>query len=736
MDILVIVESFTKEKTVKKYFESLFDKKYNIEVKASGGHICDIDKRGFGIDSETYMPVYKLLEDKKKNISDLRALVRKSDMVYLASDNDREGEAIAWNILETMRPKRHKRIVFNEITKSALETAINNPKEIDMDMVRAQQARRVLDRLVGFNITQVLWKSFTGGAALSAGRVQSVVLQLIVEKEAQVSTFESEKYWNMSNTFDNNIVDAKLCLNDTIYKFRTEKELLHAMKLLKKQNEYTVSGHKETIVNEYPDKPFTTSTMQQKAHSKGISIKDTMRVAQDLYERGHITYMRTDSAALSEEFVSKARPFIAQEYGSAFLASAGAANRGGAKKQANAQEAHEAIRPTKLKRIDSLSGKHKMLYDLIFNQTIASLMAPAKYKELTVIIHHPKLKSSGLYFRGKAKILLELGHLVVHKGDDAAGKFAVAKEFNVNLRNSALRSKEIVGHCVWTTPPQRYNESSIIKKMEESGIGRPSTYVSIMNKLYDRNFIEKKDIIGPMNEYNHFVVRDRQPQIESKTEQKHLYDERGKLVPSDAGKQVNEFVQKHYNDIINVNFTKDMENSLDDIAKGKNSYQNLIPKFYQHIVPKSEALKSRVQSKNDKTVLQKDAVVNMTVNDVPLMVRNAKYGPVIHVKRPPGAEGKDLFIGLKPFFKVYGISEISQVTHSHCQFLLQFPMQYKHYHIHYKSYGFYTHNTKTDETISIKQREHIERLQNHDFSFVDSLKKTTYTSKTGKKKFN
>ena len=731
MNILVIVESFTKEKTVKKYLESLFDKKYNIVVKASGGHICDIEKRGFGIDKDTYMPIYTLLEDKKKNITDLRACVKRSDMVYLASDNDREGEAIAWNILETMRPKRYKRIVFNEITKSALETAISNPKEIDMHMVRAQQARRVLDRLVGFNITQVLWKSFTGGSLLSAGRVQSVVLKLIVEKEAQVSSFESERYWNVSNTFDNNIVDAKLCHNDTIYKFGSEKKLIELMRLLKRQNQYTISDHKESIVNEYPDKPFTTSTLQQKAHSRGISIKETMRIAQDLYEKGHITYMRTDSAALSEEFVSKARPFIAQEYGAGCLAGNSGGNRKGTKKQVNAQEAHEAIRPTKLKRIDARNGKHKILYDMIFNQTIASLMAPAKYKELTVVIQHSSLKSSGMYFRGKAKILVELGYLVVYKSDDDAGKLAVKKDFKVSLQNSTLRSKELVGHCVWSTPPPRYNESSIIKKMEESGIGRPSTYVSIMNKLYDRHFIDKRDMVGPIKEYTHYVVRESQEQIESKTEQKHLYDERSKLVPINAGEMVNEFIQKHYSDIIDVQFTSDMESSLDDIAKGKQTYQNLIPNFYRHIVSKSDKLKARVQSKGDKSVIKDDAV-NMTVNGTPVVIRNAKYGPVIQTKGAPGE--KDSFVGLKPFFKTYGISDISLFTQEQCRFLLQFPVRYGHYQIHYKSYGFYVQNTKTDETISIKRRDHVDQLMNRNFEFINSLKKTPYTPTSNRKK--
>ena len=393
MKVLVIVESSTKEKTIKKCLESAFSKQNNsYTVKASGGHICDLVKQDFGLNKKTLQPVYTVLKEKSKTISVLRDLVKQTDkdggITLLASDNDREGEAIAWHLQNILKPQRYKRILFNEITKDALYNAVTNPKDIDIKMVNSQQARRVLDRLVGFNLTKMLWQNFSSKTVLSAGRVQSVVLMLITQKEKNINEFVSEKYWNMLNTFNNNITDAKLYQNDKILTFNSKKDVLRVLNLLKSDNHYTIASHVMKDVHEYPDKPFTTSTLQQKATSYGFSIKETMKVAQELYELGHITYMRTDSFVLSKEFQSKLSVYIQDTFGREFE------NRGrtkNTKQQKNAQEAHEAIRPTKLVRMTRLTPRQNDLYNLIFNRTVASMMIPATYKELLLHIEHEKI---------------------------------------------------------------------------------------------------------------------------------------------------------------------------------------------------------------------------------------------------------------------------------------------------------------------------------------------------------
>lgn len=716
MKILVIVESFTKEKTVHKYLQKTLGKEHSIVVKASGGHVCDIEKKNFGIDPKSFEPIYHMLEDKKVSLKNLKKLSSASDVVYLAADNDREGEAIAWSLLNYLKPKAYKRIVFNEITEDGLRNAISDPKDIDMKMVRSQQARRVLDRLVGFNITQVLWKQFTGTAMLTAGRVQSVVLKVIVDKEAHVTKFVSERYWTLANTFDNGVTDAKLYGKDGLIRFDESNPLLHTMTVLKGKNEYTVGEASTATVKEYPESPFTTSTLQQRAHAKGISIKETMRIAQELYEKGHITYMRTDSTALSKDFVTKATSYIREVYGPQFVGEV--RHKGGVKKQANAQEAHEAVRCTKLARIPTLSGKHKTLYDMIFDRTVASLMPPAVYQELTVRMDHPLVKPRGLYFRGKARILVDLGYLKAYQ-HDGEEKRQVQTDFGVKIKaGRAVRSLEMVGHCVWTTPPQRYNESSIIKTMEELGIGRPSTYVSIVNKLYDRNFVEKRNVTGPEKEYTDYVLKGSGSKIKTSVEKKPLYDERGKLLPMPNGDVVQAFIEKHFSDVINVRFTSDMETQLDNIAGGSLRYHDIIPSFHDRITRKCAALKGSVKSKEDKIVVKQERK-SFTIGGKDIVVRGAKFGPVIEIPPAPSAVTgtKSAFVALKPFLKMYG-KGLDDVTEGDVRFLMGFPIRHKQFEMNYKSYGFYVMDTRTDKTASIKRRGVVDLLREKGYDEV------------------
>lgn len=720
MKILVIVESSTKEKTIKKHLDKVFAGKNNVfTVKASGGHICDIVKKNMGLDMKTFEPVYETLKDKSKTIKALKELSRFHDLTLLASDNDREGEAIAWNLRSILNPKKYKRIVFNEITETALYNAVTKPKDIDMQMVNSQQARRVLDRLVGFNLTKVLWSQFTSQGVLSAGRVQSVVLMLVVSKEEEVDKFVSERYWNVMNTFDNGIEEAKLyqhasSSNTSIMcKFRSEQELLTTLNLLKSQNEYVITSNDIKDVAEYPDRPFTTSTLQQKASSHGFTIKETMKVAQELYEQGHITYMRTDSSNLSTDFQQKVSQYIRDSFGKEYE------NHGrkkAAHQQKNAQEAHEAIRPTKLVRLNhKLNPRQNELYNLIFNRTVASMMVPAKYKEMVLQISHKLLTKHRMYFVGRIKHLVELGYKKVYCETDTCKSVKdVSKLFESFRVNQTVKSVKVLGNCVWTTPPSRYNEAKIIKSMEESGIGRPSTYVSILNKLYDRRFVVKTDKIGEKKTYDDYVLAKNV--IKKETKQKEFYEERGKIVPTESGISVSKFLNARFNDIINVDFTSHMEEDLDKIAEGNKTYHNLISQFYNFITKKCEV---PAKEKGAKKQTLESYKQNMSVNGRQCVVRIARYGPVIEITGSDKDE-KSKFIPLAPYMKLKKVSDIKEIKKGDVEFLLQFPVKYKNNLINYKSYGFFVERKDDKKTLSIYPK-FFEMLKSGRYEFIDNM---------------
>ncbi|QOI90169.1 DNA topoisomerase 1 type prokaryotic [Pyramimonas orientalis virus] len=711
MKVLVIVESSTKEKTIQKYLQLAFKGQNNTyTVKASGGHICDIVKKDFGLDKTTLQPIYAALSDKKKTIDKLKLLVKENDITLLASDNDREGEAIAWHLKNILKPKNYKRIIFNEITQTALYNAVTNPKDIDMNMVNSQQARRVLDRLVGFNLTKVLWGNFSSQSVLSAGRVQSVVLMLVANKEHDVRQFETEKYWNMLNSFDNGIVDAKLYKGSNIHKFVSKEETLKVLKLLV-NNKYSLSNSNVKDILEYPDKPFTTSTLQQKATSHGFSIKETMKVAQELYELGHITYMRTDSTILSEDFQVKIKAYIQSTFGAEYENNG---KKKQIKKQKNAQEAHEAIRPTKLVRLGNLNPKQTTLYNLIFNRTVASLMIPAKYKELQLHIQHESLVNQEMYFVGKVKHIIELGYKRVYCAqNECKDTKNVEQLYETFKKKTSLKSIEARGNCIWTTPPQRYNEATIIKSMEESGIGRPSTYVSILNKLYERRFVTKADVDGEEKTYDDYILKNGK--ITKKEEKKPIYYERSKIIPSDSGLSVNTFLLKQFGDIVNLSFTSNMETELDKISEGQNTYNNMIKKFYGFILEKCNIIPKR--ERGTKTSLEAENY-SFDINGMNVIVRIARFGPVIEIL-PTNAEEKSRFITLKPYMKMSRVNDLKDITPKDISFLLQFPVKFKDYVIHYKSYGFYVENSKKD-TLTIYAK-FFQNLQNKDYSFVESI---------------
>ena len=698
-NVLVIVESSTKEKTIANYLKQLF-KDVNFTVKASSGHICDVITENFGIDKTSYQPIYQVISDKQKIVSQLKQLSKKQDLVLLASDNDREGEAIAWHLKEVLRPKNYKRIIFNEITKPALEYAIKNQKDIDMNMVESQKTRRILDRLIGFNLSTVLRNTHKFNGTLSAGRVQSVVLGIIVEKEQAIDSFESEKYWNVKGDFEFDITDAKLTdINSKkILKFDNENFIVALLKKIKSINEYTVSNKEYKDESESPGLPFTTSTLQQKATSIGFSIKQTMKVAQELYELGHITYMRTDSTNISSTFQVNIVDFIKDNFGDKYLKM-----KQSNKKQKNAQEAHEAIRPTSLKRLD-LKSDQKALYDLIFNRTIAYFMIPAVYKQISLTLTHEKLKD--MCFLGKTKFLIEKGYKLVYEyGSDKKETLkSIDKELHKFGSLNKVKPIEIIGNCIWSSPPTRYTEASMIKKMEDTGIGRPSTYVSIINILYDRRYVTKTDVSGPKKDYTDYVLKNQN--IKKKTFSQELYTHKNALYPSDIGKIISSYLSQKFNDIINVNYTSNKETELDEISNGHKTYIDTIRPFHDYITKKCNTL-----SKGSKTEIESYSK-EMIIDNKKILVRDARYGPVIEIVQ------MKKYIPLGPFMKVKNIQNIKEITKDHVDFLMKYPVKYKDYIIHYKGYGFYVEKDKKTATI---YPQYFNDLENNNYEFLEKI---------------
>lgn len=720
--VLVIVESATKKNTISKYLKELFDN-VNFTVEASSGHICDVVVENFGIDKTTFQPIYKTLDDKKKVIQKLKELTKKSDLVLLASDNDREGEAIAWHLKNVLNPKKYKRIVFNEITKNAIHNAMKNQKDIDMHMVESQKTRRILDRLVGFSLSNVLKKTYKYNGTLSAGRVQSVVLGIIVEREKAIAEFNSEKYWNVLGNFQFDINDAKLYHKDNILKLQNETAIKSVLEKMKDISIFDVSSKTFKDIIEKPEKPFTTSTLQQKASSIGLSIKETMKVAQELYELGHITYMRTDSTNISNVVEQQIREYVEKTFGKNNLAKP-ISDASGTHKQKHAQEAHEAIRPTKLVRnISKLTPKQTNLYNLIFNRTVAYYMVSAKYKELSLkISKEPILKD--MYFLGKTKQLIEKGFYLVYdqttetnkKKSEVLTQEQIEAKFQRLNNLTTVKPIQIIGNCIWTSPPTRYSEATIIKQMETNGIGRPSTYVNIVSKLYERKFVSKTEMKGPEKEYVDFILSNKQ--IKTKNFKKELFIQKGALVSTEIGNIVSDYLSTNFKDIINIEFTKQMEEDLDEISNGhgKKTYINTIKSFHDYIIKKCSEKTATIQRGSKQELA--NYRMEMNVNGKDIVVRDARYGSVIEIPAS-GKEQKSKFVPLSAFIKQKDdVHDIKDITKEHVAFLLKFPVKYKDYIIQYKAYGFYLEKNNKTQTISAKYIPYLER---QDYSFVEKI---------------
>jgi DNA topoisomerase-1 len=602
---LVIVESPAKAKTIEKFLGKDFI------VKSSIGHIRDMPKKNMGIDiANSFKPTYEVSSDKKKVVAELRRIIKTVDKVWLATDEDREGEAIAWHLAETLNlDKDTPRIVFHEITKSAITKAVKNPRVIDKNLVDAQQARRILDRIVGFEISPVLWQKVSG--ARSAGRVQSPVMRLVVEREREIQSFIPTSSFKVSAnllTKNNNTLPVKLKNNIDSFD-EAQKFALNVSKSTFKINDIT-----KKPASRSPKAPFITSTLQQEASSKlGFSVKQTMTLAQNLYRKGFITYMRTDSVNLSEEAISQAKIVIETNYGKEYIEI-----RRYKSKDVNAQEAHEAIRPTDLSKVSIREDdKEVKLYKLIYKRTLASLMAKAKLEKTIIDID---ISNTDENFIAEGETLTFDGFLRVYNfelGEDSLLPNVDKKE---NLTLESFLSKESFSRA-----KPRYTEASLVKKIETMGIGRPSTFATMVSTVQDRNYVTKETREGTSREYRLITIENNKPKIDTAYE--NTGAEKHKLFPTDVAYLLTDFLVDHFDNMINYDFTANIEKELDEVALSKRPFQDVLEKFYKEFHPKIELA---MELSRDEIHKVRELGIDPK-SSKPITARFGKYGAYVQI---------------------------------------------------------------------------------------------------------
>lgn len=628
---LVIVESPAKAKTIEKFLGKDF------KVMSSYGHIRDLKKKDLGIDLENnYTPIYEIPSDKKKVVDELKKAAKEADLVWLASDEDREGEAISWHLYKTLKLEENKtkRIAFHEITKDAILNAIENPRTIDINLVDAQQARRVLDRIVGFELSPVLWRKVK--PALSAGRVQSVAVRLIVEREREIQQFKSEASYRVIAIFTKEDNGSQYEIKTELSKrLKTKQEALNLLEKLKEAS-FKVEDVETRPMKKSPAAPFTTSTLQQEASRKlGFPVSLTMMVAQKLYESGKITYMRTDSVNLSSLAINTTKNEIEAEYGKQY-----SKVRHFSTKSKGAQEAHEAIRPTYINE-HSISGtaQEKKLYDLIWKRTIASQMADAELEKTTVTVSISNEKD--MKFSAVGEVIKFDGFLHVYlEGTDEEiidNETSLLPPVKVQ---DALQMKEATATERFTQRPSRYSEASLVRKLEELGIGRPSTYAPTISTIQNREYVEKSNIEGTERQYNILALKKDKISDTQKTE--ITGTDKGKLIPTDTGVVVNDFLIEYFPGILDYNFTANIEKEFDQIAEGEENWTKLIDKFYKVFHPIVEsATNTQTDHKVGERILGVDPKSGRQVS-----VKIGRFGPMVQIGVQEEEE-KPQFAGLQ-----------------------------------------------------------------------------------------
>ncbi len=628
---LVIVESPAKAKTIEKFL----GKEY--KVMSSYGHICDLKEKEFSINTDTFEPEYEIPEKKSKVVNDLKAEVKKAEMVWLASDEDREGEAISWHLYTVLglKPENTKRIVFHEITKNAILRAIATPRDIDTNLVYAQQARRVLDRIVGFKLSPVLWRKVK--PALSAGRVQSVTVRLIVEREREINKFNSESSYRVTAQFiptdpadGNSVISAELST-----RFKTAAEAEAFLKSCHNA-EFTIDDVTTKPQKKSPAPPFTTSTLQQEASRKlGLSVMQTMRIAQGLYESGYITYMRTDSVNLSSLCLNSCKKVITESMGEKYLKT-----RQYSTSSKGAQEAHEAIRPTYVEN-STIEGTQteKRLYELIWKRTIASQMADAQVEKTTVNINISGHKES---FVATGEVTIFDGFLHVYRESTDDETLAEAKSLPAVHAGEELKAQDITATERFTQHAPRYTEASLVRKLEELGIGRPSTYAPTISTIQQRGYVERGDKPGIERKYCRMsLMGDGGVSICEETEK--VGAEKSKLIPTDIGIVVNDFLLANFPEIMDYNFTAKVEKDFDAIAEGEKEWAEPISAFYKGFEPQIDnILKTKSEYKVGERLLGTDPQ-----SGKPVSVKIGRFGPIVQIGTSTDEE-KPRFAQMKP----------------------------------------------------------------------------------------
>ena len=632
---LVIVESPAKAKTIEKFLGSDF------KVVSSNGHIADLPSNELGIDLENdYNPKYIISKDKKDLVKNLKKELKKVDTVWLASDEDREGEAIAWHLSENLNldESKTKRIVFREITEKAIKDAIKNPRKINKSLVDAQQARRVIDRLVGYKISPILWRKVKGG--LSAGRVQSVALRLISDREKEILDFIPESSYKTSADFINNDGDRfKAKYSSSI---KNEENLSDFINGFKNAN-FSVNSVKQSPLSKKPSPPFTTSTLQQEASRKlGFNVSRTMQAAQKLYESGHITYMRTDSLTLSETALSSIQKTVKSEFGEKYSKTRNFSN-----KNKNAQQAHEAVRPTKFSNnVLNIDSDQSNLYDLIWKRTVASQMSDALVDKTIVKIDSDNHEG---YFQSEGEVIRFDGFLKLYREskDDSS-----QNEEKNNILPSFSTGETIIKEKVYVTesfskPPFRYSEASLVKKLEELGIGRPSTYAPTISTVMNRKYVFKGSNNAKTRDIIQYVI---DSDVSKKINKENFGSNKGKLVPSEVGLLVNQFLTNNFKNIIDYNFTASVENEFDYIANGSKDWKSIIHNFYDPFSSLIDDVQKNAKRETGERILGFDPKSGRQ-----LSVKLGKYGPIAQIGKVDEEE-KPVFASLLPDQQISKIS--------------------------------------------------------------------------------
>ena len=628
---LVIVESPAKAKTIEKYLGPDF------KVASSYGHISDLPSKELGVDVENdFKPKYTISKDKKDVVKELKKKADNAELVWLASDEDREGEAIAWHLSENLKLENHKtkRIVFREITKNAILKAIENPREIDYNLVNAQQARRVIDRLVGFEISPILWRKVKGG--LSAGRVQSVAVRLLVDREKEINNFITKSSFKVVAKFAN--LTGVEFLAQYSENFNSKDDVVSFLEKNVNSN-FNISSIEKKPAKKTPSPPFTTSTLQQEASRKlGFNVSRTMSAAQKLYESGNITYMRTDSVNLSNDALNSAEHVISKNYGDNY-----AKRRKFSSKNKGAQEAHEAIRPTNLEKSDvQMDSDQSRLYKLIWLRTIASQMSDAVLERTTF-----KIKSSSYLneFSSKGEVIKFDGFLKVYiagvdnSEDSESSGILPSLSVGENLTNVNIVATE-----KFSRPPFRFSEAALVKKLEELGIGRPSTYAPTITTIQNRKYVSKGTFEGDERKYTELKLSNGNIENYQRTE--ITGSDKGKLVPTEVGIIVTDFLVNNFKNILDYNFTASVEQDFDKIANGDKNWTNILKEFYGTFHPNVEDVKENAERESGERLLGVDPVSGRKV-----IVRLGKFGPMVQIGKIDDEE-KPIYAGLLPYQKI------------------------------------------------------------------------------------